>query len=233
VESLTSLEKNRMFELLQNHFLGIHHAQFEQDLAEKSWVIFLDEVQTGQIQGFTTLMLLQIELDGHPYAALFSGDTIINREFWGETVLPRLWIRWALQVARSIPVQPVYWLLICSGYKTYRFLPLFYREFYPHFRQATPPHIQKVIDTFARQKFDTAYEPQRGIVRFANPSPLRAGVAEITPNRLKDPHIAFFAQKNPGHLHGDELVCLTRLAVDNLTKAGKRMLEGGRRKDEG
>ena len=51
----------------------------------------------------------------------------------------------------------------------------------------------------------------------------------IPPGRLANPDVAFFARVNPGHEAGDELVCLTTLDDDNLTRAGRRMLARGRR----
>ena len=41
---------------------------------------------------------------------------------------------------------------------------------------------------------------------------------------MNDPHVAFFLKRNPGHGDGDELVCLTELSDDNLTRAGRRMV---------
>jgi hypothetical protein len=35
--------------------------------------------------------------------------------------------------------------------------------------------------------------------------------------------VAFFARRNPGHERGDELVCLARVAPDNLTALGRRL----------
>jgi hypothetical protein len=40
---------------------------------------------------------------------------------------------------------------------------------------------------------------------------------------LCDPHVAFFLNRNPGWRRGDELVCLTEIAFENLTPAGRRM----------
>jgi hypothetical protein len=40
----------------------------------------------------------------------------------------------------------------------------------------------------------------------------------------KNPHKNFFFKKNPGYIHGDELVCLTEIDEDNFTAAAKRML---------
>ena len=73
-------------------------------------------------------------------------------------------------------------------------------------------------------KFGDEYDAERGVIRFHQAAPLQSGVAEITPQRLKDPHVAFFVQANPGHAHGDELACLAELSRGNLTPAGARMV---------
>ena len=46
---------------------------------------------------------------------------------------------------------------------------------------------------------------------------------------MRDRHVAFFAEKNPGHERGDELICLTELSYENLTAAGRRMWDAGER----
>jgi hypothetical protein len=168
-------------------------------------------------------MRLHLSLEGQPVTAFFSGDTIIERAYWGETLLPRLWVRHVFSLTQTVEGGRVYWFLICSGYKTYRCLPVFFREFYPTYRQPTPPEIKRLMDSLGHLKFPGEYEASSGIVRFKQAAPLRAGVAEITPRRLKDPHVAFFAAANPGHLQGDELVCLAELTPANLTPAGQRM----------
>jgi hypothetical protein len=116
-------------------------------------------------------------------------------------------------------------LLISSGYKTYRFLTVFYKEFYPRYNCPTPPDIQALMDHLATQRFGADYHPELGVARFTKgATPLREGVASVTDERLRDPHVAFYIARNPGHVHGDELVCLTRIHPDNLTAAGKRLL---------
>jgi hypothetical protein len=52
---------------------------------------------------------------------------------------------------------------------------------------------------------------------------------ELPSGRLADPHIAFFLERNPGWKEGDELVCLTEIAEENLTRAGRRMWHAGSR----
>jgi hypothetical protein len=217
-----------MYALLTEYFAGVARGAFERDLAEKEWVILLEDTATGEVEGFSTLMRLETRVDGQLVVAFFSGDTIVGRAYWGETALPRTFARHAFGLAAAErdadPGVAVYWYLISSGYKTYRFLPVFFREFYPTYARPTPVAVQRVLDALGRRKFPMEYDAAAGVVRPAHRTALRAGVAEIEPRRLRDPHVAFFAAANPGHAAGDELACLTALDPANLTPAGRRML---------
>jgi len=225
---LTPVERERMYELLATYFLGTSREQFEIDLAEKDAVILLRDLKDGQIQGFSTLMRIATTIEENKIVAFFSGDTIVAKEFWGETILSRLWSQTVFAEADRIREEcasaRVFWFLICSGYKTWRFLPVFFREYYPHPQVTTPLHIKRVLDELGERKFGHEYLPEHGVVRFRSATPLREGVAEVTPERLRDPLIAFFDRMNPGHDDGDELACLTEISRANLTRAGERMV---------
>jgi len=224
VAMLAPHERERMFQLLGENFTNTARQRFEEDLTEKEWVILLREEQCGVIQGFSTLMKLEVLLGDEQITAFFSGDTIIQRDFWGQTVLPRLWSRHVFHLAAALRSRKVYWFLICSGYKTYRFLPVFFREFYPRYDRSTPGEIKQLMDALGERKYQQEYDPASGVVRFDKPSALKEGIATITPGRLQDPHVAFFAKFNPGHVCGDELVCITEISPDNVTSAGRRMI---------
>jgi hypothetical protein len=225
---VTLAERREMYALLRTYFAGTTRARFEADLREKESVILLREAASGRIQGFSTLMRLAVRVDGREIVAFFSGDTIVDRGFWGETALSRVWgetvFPEADRTSAERPGTAVYWFLICSGYKTWRFLPVFFREFYPSPDAAIPPAVGRLMDTLGTMKFGSQYDPSARVVRFAAAAPLRPGVAEITAGRLRDPRIAFFARMNPGHLRGDELACLAELSRSNLTKAGLRLV---------
>jgi len=224
---LTPAQRDRMYALLTHYFHNVTRPQFEQDLAEKEWVITLADAASGQMQGFSTLMQLRVAVGERPVVAFFSGDTIIHQAYWGETELPRLWGRHVFSVAETIHEAQVYWFLISSGYKTYRFLPVFFREFYPTYQRPTPPEIKRILDALGQLKFPGEYDPASGLIHFTHTSPLRPGVAEVTQRRLKDPHVAFFVKANPRHAQGDQLACLVELRYENLTSAGRRMMEKG------
>ena len=226
VEELGPSDRNQMYSLFNDYFDGVTRSKFERDLAEKEWVCVGTDSSSGEIRGFSTLMRLDAEVDGDPVVALISGDTIISREHWGQTVFPLLMGQHMLSVAEEASGVRTFWLLISSGYKTYRFLPTFFRNFFPRYDASTPPDVQRLICTLARMKYGNRYKPDQGIVRFAEPTPLRPGIADVDSRRLTNPHIKFFVQANPGYRFGDDLVCITEISSSNLTPAGKRVLRG-------
>lgn len=223
-DAVTLSERRRMYALLRTYFDGTSRERFDKDLREKEAVILLRD-ETKRVQGFSTFTRMTA---AGGVVAFFSGDTIVDREFWGETALSRTWgatvFAEAERIAREAPATRVYWFLISSGYKTWRFLPLFFREFYPNMDVPTPIHARRLLAALGAQRFGDEYLPDRGIVRFRQPTPLRPGVAEMTAERLRDPRIAFFARMNPGHAQGDELACIAELSRANLTRAGLRMI---------
>jgi hypothetical protein len=213
---LTRADRDAMYALYATYFATYlatsGRITFERDLAEKEWVILLCD-DAGNIDGFSTLMRMRTG----DATVFFSGDTVVARERRGTFDLARLWARHVFAEAD----ESTYWFLISSGYRTYRYLPLFFRRFYPR-----DVGMKPLLDAIATAKFGEAYNPRTGVIRLATPSPLREGVSDPNP-RMHNPDVRFFVEANPGHADGDELACLVRVDVDNLTPAGLRMI--GRR----
>jgi hypothetical protein len=225
VADLSPADRDAMFALMDRHYRNVQRAAFERDLAEKRWVILLFAPGDDALRGFSTQMVLDADVAGRSVKALFSGDTIIDRDYWGDQELMRIGGTLALSVVDEFPGHEVYWFLVSGGYKTYRFLPVFFQEFYPRHDRATPPPMQQVVDALAGWKFPGRYDRARGIIRVdANQYCVRQGLADLTDQRLRDPHVEYFAQRNPGHVAGEELCCLARLSRDNFTPAAYRVL---------
>ncbi|RCK78123.1 MAG: hypothetical protein OZSIB_1772 [Candidatus Ozemobacter sibiricus] len=212
-----------MFWLMDRYFF-VDRVAFERDLSRKDWVLLLRD-RRNVVRGFTSLKLIKSEWEGRPVQALYSGDTVIQREFWGSLELPRIWGRFMLERIAAAGDVPLYWFLLSSGYKTYRFLPVFFKEFYPCCDQPTPPAMAALLDHFGTLLFGSEYHPDTGTVHLSNPTPLREGVAEVTAERLADPHVAFFVKRNPDHTKGVELACLAPLRADNLRPYIRRVLK--------
>ena len=221
-KALTPGDRDAMLGLLATYFTGVTRERFEADLAEKNWALLLEE--DGRLRGFSTLQIYETTLPGgEPVTVVYSGDTIVEQDAWGTASLPRCWIAAVRKLRARYPRGKLWWLLLTSGFRTYRFLPVFWRDFWPRHDGPTPPEMREMAGFLARERFGDLYLYKEGIVRFPEPQVLREGCAAIPPGRLEDPHVAFFLERNPGWVRGDELVCLTELAEENLTRAGRRI----------
>jgi hypothetical protein len=229
IHDLTTIEIEYLFDLLCKHFNGIEKVNFDRDLTEKDYIILLyaendESYQPQNIKGFSTVKIIT-PTDHHPYNIVFSGDTIIDQAYWGTTVLPKLWTNLTFKLKAAEPDQKWVWFLISSGYRTYRFLPVFFKTFYPTYDQTTPDEIKSVMDKVAYERYGDDYNSETGVISFSHSEErLKEGLGDVTEHRLLNPHIQFFVEQNPGHYKGDELVCITEIDEDNLTKAGQRML---------
>jgi len=210
-----------MYRLFTTHFERVSEDRFRVDLERKDWVIRVRDGKT--LLGFTSLQFLRVRAAAADLEVLYSGDTIMKPEARSTTLLARTWIDSVRRISELHAAAEMHWLLLVSGFRTYRLLPVFWREFFPNCMQATPAGVRDTVATLAGALFGAGYDAHAGVVRFDSPQPLRPELSRIPESRLADPHVRFFASANPGHADGDELVCWTRLTHDNLTAAGTRM----------
>lgn len=220
-EALEPAQATAMFVLLRSHFLGVDRPTFERDLRRKNWVILLEDAR-GALRGFSTLLVYPDVVEGRAVTVVYSGDTIVAPEWWGSSSLPLTWLRAVREITPRYGPRDVYWLLLTSGYRTYRFLPVFFREFFPRFGGAPDDGRQTLAEALARAQFGDAYDAASGIVRFPRPQVLAPELIDVPAARVRDPHVAFFLARNPGYVRGDELVCVTSIEDGNLTRAGLR-----------
>jgi hypothetical protein len=221
---LTTGQVDQMHALLSRYFDGVTRAQFEADLGEKNWAILIE--RAGRLVGFTTMLSYETTFQGEPISVIYSGDTIVAPDAWNSSALPRTWIESVAKLRRAYPRGEYIWLLITSGFRTYRVLPLFWRRFHPRFNDQQSAASVRLLEHLARERFGDQFDADRGIVRLRHPQRLHGELAAVPDSRVRDPHVAFFLSKNPGHARGDELVCVTELAPQNLTPAGRRMASG-------
>ena len=207
VGELQAAQLRHLQHLYEAHYGGLH--SFARDLSEKDWVLLLRS--EGEVVGFSSLQ----RRPQKDFIVYFSGDTLVLPGHRHSYDLPRLWGRFVFQqVAQE--KQPCLWFLICAGFRTYRFLPVFFQEFYPRYDRPTPPDIQHLLDQLASQRYGQLYH--QGIISLGSAS------LEELPVRELDAHARFFLERNPGWRQGHELACLTWLERSNLTPAGQRMI---------
>lgn len=210
-----------MYALYDRYYGGGDATTFRTDLEHKSHLVWL--VEGERLRGFSTLATQSFHTFTQDARAVFSGDTIIDHQFWGEQALARAFCRFAGALKAQRPEQPLYWFLISKGYRTYRYLHAFAHRYFPHPNEATPPDMQARMHELARARFGSAYRPELGIVRF---EPVR-GYLRPPWNEVRDglqprPEVRHFLARNPGYVAGDELVCLAELSASNLRSIARR-----------
>jgi hypothetical protein len=226
ITTLSDGDRRQMFSLYSAYYCNSNETIFQSDLASKSYVILLHD--KAAIQGFSTLALYEEEFEGSPIQVIYSGDTIIDKAYWGQPLLPKAWLQFAGRIAAQTPEIPLYWLLIVKGHRTYRYLKLFSQNYYPRYNVETPLKIQKMLNHLASRRFGAAYNRDNGLVCFPEPrSFLTPDLALIPEKDIKRPEVQFFLSKNPDYAQGDEMVCLCRLSPNNLTRLSLKWFMAG------
>jgi hypothetical protein len=223
---LSDAEIHAMFALYECYYDGTSEAIFREDLSGKSHVLMLES--EGELRGFSTIAVIDFEFEGAANRAVFSGDTIIDQQFWGEQELVRAFCRFCGALKATAPQLPLFWLLISKGYRTYRYLEAFAHDYQPHHSRTPTREARARLDTLARHKFGASFDAAAGLLRFPESrGHLKPRWAEVRDPLQQHPAVQFFLERNPRFYAGEELVCLTELVVDNLRSFAKRaFLEG-------
>lgn len=224
VKKLTKACINAMFILMDTYYDQMDYSNFISDLSEKDHCILLID-ESGGIQGFSTQKLISFPLNGKEIHGVFSGDTIIHKDYWGSFELYRVFAQSFIKYSNQFA--EFYWFLISKGYKTYRMLPLFFKTFYPNYLEQIPDYEKHIRDAFGLFKYPGQYNIKTGIIEYPGQKvKLKKGVADVTLKQLKDKNIQFFINTNPNYILGEDLVCLARLEPDNLKSAARRIFMG-------
>jgi hypothetical protein len=220
-------QKEAMFLLHNRYFCNVQRDTFLKDIGEKKWVILLRDGR--DIVGFSTLQVIRLLVDNIERVLLFSGDTIVDQTHWHDSLLAGSFGHVMLRLLAENERSPIYWFLISKGYRTYRFLPVYFNGFYPVFDKTTPAAYARLIQAVAHHKFGAAYDATTGLVRFGGMKDrLRPEMCDVREGRRNDPHIQFFLERNPAYRLGDELACIADISRANLNKYAWRVIENTR-----
>lgn len=221
-QKVSEQSRAELYELFQQFYDNTCRDRFFADFSNKHWLIRMSD--KGRLVGFSTQQLVELPCKGGTIRFLFSGDTIVHPDYWNQSRLAGAFGHLFLRVEAESST-PLYWFLISKGFRTYRFLPVFFHRFYPH-HSAGDADLKPLLDAVAASMFKTAYNPRTGIIE-ADPTKdhLIHSLADIPPARKRDPHVAFFQRANPSYTAGSELACLASLAHNNLTRCGRRVIQ--------
>jgi hypothetical protein len=205
---------SQMYLLMRKYYDNMTEEQFIKDLKEKNDVILLRDPEL-RVRGFSTLLKQDIPANGGSVRAIFSGDTVVDREFWGQKVLGMAFLRYLFIEKCKNPFTPLYWMLMSKGYKTYLLMANNFRTHYPRYEKPMPGYIRNIVDGFYGSRYGLAYRPETGVIQsYMNGVHLREGIAPIEPELIrKFPRVRFFTEQNPQWAKGHELACIAEMTL--------------------
>ncbi|MBT8338716.1 MAG: hypothetical protein KJP07_01765 [Desulfatitalea sp.] len=83
IQDISIIDRKEMYELMALYYDNVTAANFYKDLSEKRWVLMMRD-KCNRIMGFSTMKLIDLEITGKIKKVIFSGDTIIHKDYWGQ-----------------------------------------------------------------------------------------------------------------------------------------------------
>ena len=119
INEISQSEIEEMYILMTEFYNNVDKNIFLKDLKEKDYCIILKD-DKNSIKGFSTQKIMKFNLENEEIYGVFSGDTIIDKENWGNLTLFKVFANFFFPFGEKY--KNFYWFLIVKGYKTYKFL---------------------------------------------------------------------------------------------------------------
>lgn len=200
-----------MHTLFQEYYHNVSLEVFMKDMNKKEGAILLREKDTGKIKGFTTIVRLPMSYRRKVAVGIFSGDTVLDKEYWGSPALHSGYLKFLLKTKLTRPLTPLFWLLICKGYKTYLLMANNLRNYYPRYDRQKQSELESLVSGYCKSLFPKYYKKEPSILLDfgSDYQRLKENVAPITDTMRRNyPKIAYFEKMNPTWQRGTELPCI-------------------------
>ncbi len=224
--SLDETQRQRMLSLMEASYDGVERERFFADLDNKHFVIILEDPTVNddkRLCGFSTLLLLEEQLDGEGVDVVFSGDTVIDPAHWGTKALQTAFASFCLKHKLKHPRRRLFWLLLSKGFRTYLLAVNYFPRTFPMPGAMPPPSLVKFRDDLASRLWGSSYSPETEVLHHEVPRDrVKTPLSPPTGRALDNPAVRFFLDKNPGYEGGDELVCLVPLPLSDCIGAAVR-----------
>lgn len=199
-----------MFKVFCRYYENTSLEQFISDLNRKSGAFIIRRKIDDAIVGFSTMGIYHMEVDGKKIRGIFSGDTILEKEYWGNRAMNAAFVKRLVWEAIKDPFTPQYWFLISKGYKTFLLLTRNFPDYYPH-PEHENPHMKHIVEAYCDKLFPGKLDRDTMVLDFGEGSNcLKSDVTPISAAQRTETDIAFFEQRNPQWERGTELPCVGR-----------------------
>jgi hypothetical protein len=229
VANFIKIKNVSVLQLLEMHKIFIqyyHNADlnnFVNDMGAKTGVIVLEDKIEKRIVGFSTWTELELVASGKKSIGIFSGDTVIEKKYWGNKALQTCFVTQLLKTKLKKPKTPIFWLLISKGYKTYLLLTNNFPKHYPS-HDKNNIRLEAVVDEYCQKLYPSAYNETHRLLDFGGEyQHLKDDVAAITKDMTEGhPDIRHFEMLNPSWRQGTELPCVGEVSVNMVWQFMKK-----------
>lgn len=202
-----------MYQLFSQYYDNTPLDVFVRDMSRKTGAFMVIRERDQAIVGFSTLTNFNVEVDGRTEACYFSGDTVVDRRYWGTSALRFACFRHIVYKRIRHPLTPLNWYLISMGYRTYMVMANLFPNYYPAV-EGENSRLRKIAAAASEHLFPDHFDRDRMMIHFGPEAcKLKGDVSPITDMERAHPKIAFFEKMNPNWMHGDEMPCVA--AVDS------------------
>lgn len=197
-----------MYNLFIQYYDNTPLDTFVKDMSKKTGVFVIYRRQDDSIVGFSTIINFEVQADGQTARCLFSGDTVVDRRYWGTSALRITTFLYVLRQKILHPFTPLYWYLISMGYRTYMVMANNFPNYYPSV-DGDDPHLRNIAVEASEHLFPGMLDRNRMMIHFGEDAcKLKGDVTPISDAERAHRKIAFFEKRNPNWMHGDEMPCV-------------------------
>ena len=213
IKPTMTADRLREMWVLYSHYYEVDQRSFFKKLEKNDYYALY--TCGDNLIGFTGFRYKRINTPFGVYQTLYIGQSVMKEEFRGRSLMPRTCLKIFINHFLRYPFRPLYVWCDALTFKPYLLFANSMKEFYPTFKSKTPLKMKYLIHNLGKHFYDEYYLSEKGVVRKLQKSVIDSS-ADITEKDLKNPHIAYYEKRNPGHIHGNGLLVIAPVSFKNL-----------------
>lgn len=159
---------------------------------------------------------------GRKATTIYTGNCWINPKWRGANLIQLLAMRVFICAKRQWPMRDVYWFYGSNNYKSYMLLTKNFENYWPRHDLDTPPWERAFIGHLAKRYYGEGFDPSSGVWHGSGARSFKGDDTNVGEKLSADPAIRYYLGHNPGYSHGDRLMCLAPLSMNNGMRITER-----------
>ena len=200
--------------------------QFHQVALRYKYTIFCREKMDGSLRGFSFIDKSCSQVNGRKCTLIKTGLSLFNAKYQGGPTLYYVLLYHSFMEMIKHPTVPVFLMGKSFSYKSYLMLVNLVTSAYPRYDAPAPDYIKAILHHFANTERlpGEEYDPTSFVLK-REKSHVKKFVSLVTEKDLKNPHIKFFVENNPGWSKGHLMFCASPLTKSDLLKVFLKALK--------